>query len=294
MFAKSICWKSFLNRSLKHHQNYSIPTANQDNLIVKHLKDDYKGITVISLNRPKEKNSFNTSLMTNFHNALTNITQDENVRVVVLRSEVPNIFCAGADLKERLTMPVNLVNKFVTSLRELMFRVYNLPVPTITALDGLALGGGMELALSTDIRIGAKNSKMGLVETKLAIIPGAGGTQYLPRLINPAIAKELIFTSKILTSSEALELGILNHNVEQNDNGNAAYLKALETAKEILPNGPVAIKMAKVAINRGVEVDLHTGLNIEQACYGQLIPTNDRIEGLNAFKEKRKPQYQGN
>lgn len=232
--------------------------------------------------------------MTNFHNALTNITQDENVRVVVLRSEVPNIFCAGADLKERLTMPVNLVNKFVTSLRELMFRVYNLPVPTITALDGLALGGGMELALSTDIRIGAKNSKMGLVETKLAIIPGAGGTQYLPRLINPAIAKELIFTSKILTSSEALELGILNHNVEQNDNGNAAYLKALETAKEILPNGPVAIKMAKVAINRGVEVDLHTGLNIEQACYGQLIPTNDRIEGLNAFKEKRKPQYQGN
>ncbi|KAG5886980.1 hypothetical protein JTB14_006622 [Gonioctena quinquepunctata] len=154
-------------------------------------------------------------------------------------------------------------------------------------------GGGLEIALASDIRVATTKSKMGLVETKLAIMPGAGGTQLLPRVINPSVAKEMIFTAKIVDGKQAKELGLVNHVVEQNENGDAAYLKSLEIAEEILPNGHVGIKMAKQAINRGVEVDLSTGLAIEDACYSQLIPTKDRTEGLQAFKEKRKPVYVG-
>lgn len=185
------------------------------------------------------------------------------------------------------------VSTFVSTLRQIMSRINNLPQPVICAVDGMALGGGLELALACDIRIASRNAKMGLVETKLAIIPGAGGTQRLPRLINPSIAKELIFTAKILNGDEAKTLGIVNHAVEQNEDGDAAYLKSLEIAREILPNGPVAIKMAKAAINRGIEVDLYSGLNVEESCYAQVIPTKDRTEGLLAFKEKRQPRYTG-
>lgn len=154
-------------------------------------------------------------------------------------------------------------------------------------------GGGLEIALSCDIRVASSNAKLGLVETKLAIIPGAGGTQRLPRLINTSLAKELIYTGRIFDGNYAKEIGLVNHVVEQNETGDAAYQKSLSIAEEILPNGPVALKMAKAAINRGIEVDLNSGLNIEEACYAQIIPTKDRSEGLAAFKEKRKPVYIG-
>ncbi|KAJ8979324.1 hypothetical protein NQ317_006938 [Molorchus minor] len=134
---------------------------------------------------------------------------------------------------------------------------------------------------------------MGLVETKLAIMPGAGGTQFLPRIINPSIAKELIFSAKIIDGKRAEQIGLVNHAVEQNENGTAAYVKSLDFAEEIIPNGPLGIKMAKKSINRGLEVDISTGLTMEEACYNQLIPTKDRTEGLQAFKEKRKPIFMG-
>lgn len=155
------------------------------------------------------------------------------------------------------------------------------------------LGGGLELALSCDIRVAAENVKLGLVETKLAIIPGAGGTQLLPRLINPSIAKELIFTAAILNGKEAEKLGLVNYVMEQNENCDAAYSKSLNIAEKILPNGPVAVRMAKQAINKGLEVDLGTGLTFEEVCYSKVIPTKDRIEGLRAFNEKRTPVYNG-
>lgn len=133
----------------------------------------------------------------------------------------------------------------------------------------------------------------GLVETKLAIIPGAGGTQRLARIVGPAIAKELIFTARVLNGVEATKLGICNHVVEQNQTNDAAYNKAIEIATEILPNGPIGVRMAKKAIDHGLQVDINTGYAIEEACYAQVIPTKDRIEGLNAFAEKRKPKYKG-
>lgn len=185
------------------------------------------------------------------------------------------------------------VSIFVSSLRAMMNKFYELPVPVIAAIDGLALGGGLELALACDIRVASSVAKMGLVETKLAIIPGAGGSQRLPRLINPSVAKELIFTARIFDGTEAQRLGVVNHAVEQNDAGDAAFQKSVEIAREMLHNGPFALKMAKAAINQGMQVDLKTAFKFEEAYYAQIIPTKDRVEGLTAFREKRPPKYIG-
>lgn len=199
----------------------------------------------------------------------------------------------GADLKERVNLPQDQVGQTVANLRHLADQIQNLSIPVISALDGLALGGGLEIALACDLRVASSNSKMGLVETKLAIIPGAGGTQRLPRLINPAIAKELIFTAKIIDGATARDIGLVNHVIPQNKSGDAAFLKSLELAREILPLGPVAIQMAKQAINQGLQGDIQSGMAVEEACYGRLIPTKDRVEGLKAFSEKRTPKYTG-
>jgi methylglutaconyl-CoA hydratase len=262
-------------------------------LVYQNLDGADKGIVVFGFNRPKQKNALSAGLVEQIKSALQKVTFDAEARVVVLRSLVPGVFCAGADLKERATMPREQVGLFVAGLRSLMDQICDLPVPVIGAVDGLALGGGLEMALACDIRVAASDAKMGLVESRLAIIPGAGGTQRLPRLINPAVAKELIYTARVIDGGAAYNLGIVNHVVAQNSSGDAAYLKSLDLAREILPNGPVAVRMAKRAINKGMQVDVGSGLAIEEACYAQLIPTRDRQEGLQAFNEKRKPQYTG-
>ncbi|XP_047557166.1 methylglutaconyl-CoA hydratase, mitochondrial isoform X5 [Lutra lutra] len=214
-------------------------------------------------------------------------TEDE-LRVRYLEEEN-----RGADLKERVKMNPSEVGPFVSKIRAVINEIANLPVPTIAAIDGLALGGGLELALACDIRVAASSAKMGLVETKLAIIPGGGGTQRLPRAIGVSLAKELIFSARVLDGQEAKAVGLISHVLEQNPEGDAAYRKALDLAREFLPQGPVAMRVAKLAINQGMEVDLVTGLAIEEACYAQTIPTKDRLEGLLAFKEKRSPRYKG-
>ncbi|XP_036711023.1 methylglutaconyl-CoA hydratase, mitochondrial isoform X3 [Balaenoptera ricei] len=214
-------------------------------------------------------------------------TEDE-LRVRYLEEEN-----RGADLKERVKMNSSEVGPFVSKIRAVINEIANLPVPTIAAIDGLALGGGLELALACDIRVAASSAKMGLVETKLAIIPGGGGTQRLPRAIGMSLAKELIFSARVLDGQAAKAVGLISHVLEQNQEGDAAYRKALDLAREFLPQGPVAMRVAKLAINQGMEVDLITGLAIEEACYAQTIPTKDRLEGLLAFKEKRTPRYKG-
>lgn len=231
--------------------------------------------------------------MASLSGIISELAHSKSVRCVILRSLVPGVFCAGADLKERVQLTADEVPRFVTSLRQLLCSIESLPMPVIGAIDGVALGGGLEMALACDIRTTSCDAKMGLVETRLAIIPGAGGTQRLPRILSPALAKELIFTARVFNGSEAQRMGICNHAVEQNSDGNAAYLKALTIAAEILPNGPIGVRMAKKAIDKGVQVDLGTGYAIEEACYAQVVPTQDRIEGLTAFAQKRKPIYKG-
>uniref|UniRef100_A0A8D0FTR9 AU RNA binding methylglutaconyl-CoA hydratase n=1 Tax=Strix occidentalis caurina TaxID=311401 RepID=A0A8D0FTR9_STROC len=203
-------------------------------------------------------------------------------------------FCFCADLKERAKMHSSEVSSFVSKARATVNEMANLPVPTIAAIDGTALGGGLELALACDIRVAASSAKMGLVETKLAIIPGAGGTQRLPRTIGVSLAKELIFSARIVDGEEAKSIGLISHVVEQNEAGDAAYRRALALAREFLPQGPVAMRVAKLAINQGMEVRICTFHKSKQKPgWQQTIPTKDRIEGLLAFKEKRPPRYKG-
>ncbi|XP_069025114.1 methylglutaconyl-CoA hydratase, mitochondrial isoform X2 [Embiotoca jacksoni] len=236
-------------------RNYS--SDSKDDLRVRYLAGEDSGIVVVGINRPKAKNAISKNLVKMMFDTVEDIKKNNKVRSVILCSVVPGIFCAGADLKERAKMHQSEVGPFVTKARALITELGNLPVPTIAAIDGAALGGGLEMALACDIRIASNSAKMGLVETKLAIIPGAGGTQRLPRVINVSMAKELIFAARAVDGAEACRLGLVNHSVEQNTSGDAAYLRALELAREINPQGPIAIRMAKLAINQGIEVRLH-------------------------------------
>eukprot|EP00794_Sanderia_malayensis_P005899 gene5899-6584_t len=267
------------------------------------------GVAIIGINRAEAKNSLSFGFIKVLQEIIEELKVSKSVRLAILKSEVPGVFCAGADLKERAKMTEADVPKFVTLARNLFHDFSQVPVPTIAALDGAALGGGLELALACDLRVASHDAKIGLPETKLAIIPGAGGTQRLPRLLGIGKAKELIFTGKVLNGNEAAAIGLVNEAVTQNDAGNAAYLQALELGKKILPQGPIALRMAKKAINEGMQVDISAGLKVEEDCYAQnesggsnhrdftiftmVVSTKDRIEGLKAFKEKRRPKYIG-
>jgi len=261
--------------------------------VVERLEGENAGIVVFGINRPKAMNALSKTLVTEMEAAVNAVKFDKSVRVLVLRSHAKGAFCAGADLKERAKMTPDEVGPFVARGREIIGAWEKLPMPVIAALDGVALGGGLEMALACDLRVASSDARMGLTETRLAIIPGGGGTQRLPRVIGPARARELIYTARVLKGQEAADLGLVNHCVEQNGDGDAAYQRSLQLAREILPNGPVGVAMAKVAINKGSEVDLASGLGFEEACYAQVIPTKDRIEALTAFREKRKPVFKG-
>lgn len=269
------------------------PKDEAKEVIVNYLDGKDNGIAVLGLNRPTARNAFGKSLVSQLGDAVSSIKDDNKLRVLIIRSLVPKIFCAGADLRERLKMSADEVPDFVASIRKILNEVEALPTPVISAIDGVAVGGGLELALATDIRVAASEAKMGLVETKLAIIPGAGGTQRLPRLIGVAKAKELIYTSRVVDGQEAEDLGLVNQAVPQNKTGDAAYQAALSIAREILPNGPIGVKVAKVAITKGIEVPIEDGLEVERQCYSKTINTKDRVEGLAAFVAKRVPVYRG-
>jgi enoyl-CoA hydratase/carnithine racemase len=192
-------------------------------------------------------------------------------------------------LKERTTFDELQVKEFIFTIRNLFTSIEHLNKPVIAAINGVALGGGTELALACDIRVASMNASMGLTETRFAIIPGAGGTQRLPRLIGRGKAKELIFTGRRVDAREALQIGLVNQIYDQE----LLLKECQKMAAMICESGPIAIEQAKYAINYGVETDLHTGLGIESNAYWVTIPTQDRLEGLAAFQAKRKPVYKG-
>jgi methylglutaconyl-CoA hydratase len=198
------------------------------------------------------------------------------------------------------------VERFVTRLRAAMFAWESLPVPTIAAIDGAALGGGLELALACDLRYASENALLGLPETALAIIPGAGGSQRLPRIVGPAKAKELIFLAKRISGRESADIGLVTECVEEDKSPDSSGNRsdstissstldtALKVAKQIAQKGPIGILMAKKAINEGMQApSMEAAMQVETLCYGQTVRTSDRVEGLRSFVEKRKPNYQG-
>mmetsp|Transcript_43768 Transcript_43768/g.98944 ORF Transcript_43768/g.98944 Transcript_43768/m.98944 type:complete len:294 (-) Transcript_43768:234-1115(-) len=247
------------------------------------------GIVFVTLDRPAARNAFSRAMAADFTSVLNHLKHDRETRCVVIDSDVKNVFSAGADLKERLTMEEYEVGAFVEGLRQMFTALERLPMPTIAAIEGAALGGGLELAMCCDIRVAGKNASLGLPETSLAIIPGAGGTQRLPRLVGLARAKELIFTAERITAERAEAIGLVNYAVPPG----RAKDKALELAAAICANGPLATRLAKQAIGSGMQCDLSTAMDVERGCYAQVIKTKDRDEGLRAFHEKRKPEYIG-
>ena len=253
------------------------------------LEGEDAGIVLLGLNRPSAKNALGRQLLTELQEALSVLRSDAGVRVVVVHSLLPGVFCAGADLKERETMSPSEAGVFVQRIRTTFSELEDLPMPTIAVIEGAAFGGGLELALAADLRVAGSAAKMGLVETALAIIPGAGGTQRLPRLIGVSRAKELIFTARRIGAEEAGRLGL----VDQLAASGGALPQALRLAREILPNGPVALRLAKQAVNRVSGLGLASGLAFEQVGYAQVLSTQDRLEGLAAFREKRKPRFRG-
>ncbi|XP_077005743.1 enoyl-CoA hydratase domain-containing protein 2, mitochondrial isoform X2 [Tamandua tetradactyla] len=260
---------------------------------VRALEGPDQAITEILMNRPRARNALGNILVGELLEALAQLREDRQVRVLLFRSGVKGVFCAGADLKEREQMSEAEVGVFVQRLQGLMNEIADFPAPTIAAVDGFALGGGLELALACDLRVAASSAVMGLIETTRGLLPGAGGTQRLPRCLGVALAKELIFTGRRLSGTEALAIGLVNHTVDQNKEGNAAYHRARTLAQEILPQAPIAVRLGKLAIDRGMEVDIASGMAIEGMCYAQNIPTQDRLEGMAAFREKRSPKFVG-
>lgn len=247
-------------------------------------------IGYIRLNRPKELNALNYFMLVALGEILENIALNpRDIRVVIIEGE-GRAFCSGADLKERRTLDEQQIRRSVRKIREVFTALERLPQPTIAAINGYAFGGGLELALSCDFRYSIREVKMGLTEVSLGIIPGAGGTQRLPRLIGSSKAKELILTARKITADQAYELGLLNGVAKD-----AEQLKAISEglAAELLGNAPLAVYQAKHAIDKGMNTDLQTGMDVESKAYEVIIPTKDRLEALDAFREKRPPHFTG-
>ncbi len=247
------------------------------------------GIIILTLNRAEAANALSVVMLEELQDAINECKFDRSVRCVIITGAGEKAFCAGADLKERAGMDAVQVRKTVALIRGNINAIEALPQPVIAAVNGGAFGGGTELALACDFRIASETAKLGLTETSLGIIPGAGGTQRLPRLVGKGRAKELIFTARRVDAWEAREIGLVEYVTPS-----ASLLdKAIEVANQIVKNGPIAVSQAKFAIDKGYDVDINTGLSIEQNAYEITIPTKDRLEGLQAFKEKRTPVYVG-
>jgi len=246
-------------------------------------------IAILFIQRPEVYNCLDLKTLQELRQVIYDVSTANQIRAVIVTGAGDKAFCTGADLKERKKMTPNQVQEYILMIRDTFTALEKLPKPVIAAINGIALGGGTELALSCDLRIMAENAQMGLTETSLGIIPGAGGTQRLTRLVGKGKAKELIFTAKRVGAKEALEIGLANQVVK--DDGVLSAAKQL--ADQIAANAPLALAQAKYAIDVGAEVDLATGLAIESNAYQMLIPTKDRLEGLQAFAEKRKPKFKG-
>ena len=253
-----------------------------------------EGILILTLNRPEAMNCFNFDLLAALSETVREANFDTSLRCIVITGRSADdpkkvSFSTGADLKERRTLTPDQVRRFIFTIRDTFTAVEQVRVPVIAAINGFAFGGGLELALACDLRITASNAVMGLTETSLAIIPGAGGSQRLPRIVGIARAKELIFTARRIDATTALGMGLVNRIVEPPE----LMPAALKLAREIAKNGPVGVAQAKFAINYGMEASLGVALPLESKAYEVTIPTKDRLEALAAFAEKRNPVFKG-
>ncbi|HWP58593.1 MAG TPA: enoyl-CoA hydratase/isomerase family protein [Candidatus Acidoferrales bacterium] len=246
-------------------------------------------IATIQLHRPQKKNSLNGPLRAELEKALAHVAADNKIRVVVITGG-NDTFCAGADIAEiEEARSPESAYKHAREFQTLFDRIENLPQPVIAAVSGHALGGGCELALACDFRIASETARFGLPEIKIGAFPAGGGTQRLPRLIGIAKAKEIIFTGDAITAEEALSLGLVTKVVPKERLLEEANTFAWRLAS--LPR--LAMEASKMLINKSLEMDVASGLELEARSFGALATTHDLIEGTKAFLEKRRPNFTG-
>jgi enoyl-CoA hydratase/carnithine racemase len=246
-------------------------------------------VVTVELNRPEALNAMNTAMGEDLLRCFEALRWDRVVRAVVFTGAGTKAFCVGGDLKEREGMTDEMWRAQHVIFETAAAGVLHCPVPVIAAVEGFAMGGGCELAVLSDLVICGETAVFAVPEVTRGIFPGVGGTQLLPRILGAPMAKEMIFTGRRVDAREAKAIGLVNHVVPAGQ----ARAKALEIAATIADNGPIAVRQAKKAIAWGAETDLETGMALAIEAYNNTVTTEDRLEGVRAFNEKRKPRFTG-
>ncbi|WP_417876118.1 enoyl-CoA hydratase/isomerase family protein [Winogradskyella sediminis] len=253
------------------------------------LSDHQNGITTITINRPKKLNALNKATIQELHDAFDAADNDENTKVIIITGSGEKAFVAGADISEFADFNVEQGGQLAAEGQELLFDfVANLSTPVIAAVNGFALGGGLELAMAAHFRVASSNAKMGLPEVSLGVIPGYGGTQRLPQLVGKGRAMEMVMTAGMIDAETALNYGLVNHVIEIEE----LLPLAEKIASKIMRNSSVAISEAIHAINANYEAGVN-GFNVEIEAFGNCFGTEDFVEGTTAFLEKRKADFPG-
>ncbi|NLJ71926.1 MAG: short-chain-enoyl-CoA hydratase [Syntrophomonadaceae bacterium] len=253
------------------------------------LLEKADGVATLIINRPKAMNSLNDEVLQELSLVINEIAVDDDVKAVIITGSGDRAFVAGADIS--YMQPLNPIEGrlFAKLGQEVFLAIENLEKPVIAAVNGFALGGGCELAMCADIRLASDNAKFGQPEVGLGVSPGFGGTQRLPRLVGTGIAKEIIFTATTINAEEAYRIGLVNRIYPLD----SLLAEAKNLAKKIAENAPMAVKFSKVAINKGLQTDINTAMDIEADLFGLCFATEDQKDGMNAFVNKEKTTFKG-
>jgi enoyl-CoA hydratase/carnithine racemase len=244
-------------------------------------------VAEVIMNRPEAMNALSTDQLRRLSSAATELATDDQVGVVIVSSALDRAFCVGADLKERRNFDNDDLRRQRLVVRETFTALLDLPVPMIAAVDGFALGGGCEVALCCDLIIASTSAVFGLPEVGLGLVPGGGGTQLLPHRIGLNSAADLIFTGRRVAADEALRIGLADRLVREGAARNSAH----ELAAEIAAKSPISLRAAKRALRRGLDVDLANGLELESRAWDEAAFSADRVEGIEAFNQRRRPHW---
>jgi enoyl-CoA hydratase/carnithine racemase len=247
-------------------------------------------VLVVTLNRPEVANAINTQMGRDFLDLWTRLTEDAGeVRCAILTGAGEKVFCAGADLKERQGMTREQWLRQHEIFERQYWALIDFPLPVIAAVNGHAYGGGLETVLSCDFAYAVQAARFALPEVTLGIMPGAGGTQNLPRAVGERRAKEIIMTGRQFSAQQAYEWGLLNEVCEAQD----LMPRVLETARTIARNAPLSVRQVKKSVRFGMQMELKTAYRFEVEAYNHLVETEDRYEGIKAYNEKRRPVFKG-
>jgi enoyl-CoA hydratase/carnithine racemase len=266
-----------------------VMTGDREYRFLRVTREDEGFVVAVEMHRPEVLNAMNTGMGEDLLACFKALALDGTVRAVVLTGAGERAFSVGGDLKEREGMSDEAWRAQHVIFERGAHAVLRCPVPVIAAVEGFAMGGGCELAAMSDFVVASETAVFAVPEVTRGIFPGVGGTQLLPRILGAPLAKELIYTGRRMEATEAKAAGLVNHLVPAGQ----ARAKALEIAGTIAHNGPIAVRQAKKAIDYGGEIDLETGLILAIEAYNSCVTTEDRLEGVRAFNERRPPRFQG-